>query len=227
VSDRAYRRTERYDPVAALAWRLRFGEIDPMRVAYAAALGHPVALQVVEPAELPADPRSRVELGVGQLSYVAAVRWAADLAETAVVRATHGDDLRPASAIAAARAWADCPCREHAITAGRALEAATDAMREASVASIAAWEAADTGTEEEIEESVAAARAWWAEQTAARLAQTAARLAASSTGAPRDRRIPGLPRTVAWLAEALDSANQSGALTWPEVFAGLANRLLA
>jgi len=61
MSDRIIRSAEQADPIIALAWRLRTDEIDPKRVAYAAALGHPVALQVMEPAWLPDSQLQRVE----------------------------------------------------------------------------------------------------------------------------------------------------------------------
>jgi len=189
MSDRSHRHAERYDPVAALAWRLRFGEIDRERVAYAAALGHPVALQVVEPAELPADPRERTEPGVRLLSHVEAVRWAADLAAVVVRAATHGDDLRPANAIAAARAWADCPCEEHR-------QAATQAATEAVELAEAAWAARDAAAAE--------AAAW---------------TAAAATAVPAMREA-----SAAWASAA---AVRSGVVNWHEVFADLANRLLA
>jgi len=115
MTDVALRRAERTDPVDALAWRLRHGEISMERVAYAAALGHRIALQVVEPAKLLEDKRNQVEQGAALLGSVKATRWVCDLAECAIAHAwIDVSDHRPAEAIAAARAWADCPCEEHA-----------------------------------------------------------------------------------------------------------------
>jgi len=114
MSDVALRRAQRDDPTVALTWRLRHGEISVERVAYVAALGHRIALQVVEPAEISEDKRNQVEQGAALLGSVKATRWVCDLAECAVAHAwINVSDHRPAEAIAAARAWADCPCEAH------------------------------------------------------------------------------------------------------------------
>jgi hypothetical protein len=122
MSDQAMRLAERVDPAAALAWRIRCAEIAPERLAYAAALGHPTALQVAEPAELNAHWRTRCELGASLLRKVEAVRWGLDLAERAMTKAGEDatNDPRFAQGITAANAWVDCPCEEHRIAAWEA-----------------------------------------------------------------------------------------------------------
>jgi hypothetical protein len=190
MSDLALRRAEReHDVVNVLAARIRCAEISPDRVAYAAALGHPAALLIAEPAELPAEPRERSARGARLLGHVETVRWACDLAERAVDHAWTTFDPRPADAIAAARRWADCPCEEHRQDAE------------------AAWTSAE------------AALPVWPERMAVEvvLATMAAAEAAEA----------GVPTWAAWAAaEAAENAVLSGAMTRPEVFHDLAERLL-
>ena len=140
MSDARTRTLERSDTASAalLAARLRAGEVSRERVAYAAALGHPVALAVVEPSALPGTHRAQAERGCEILGHVGLVRWACDLEEAALAEHWRSDDTRPAEAIAAARAWAECPCEEHqeaARAATRAAWAAGEAEAEA-----AAWD---------------------------------------------------------------------------------------
>jgi len=127
MSDVALRRAQRDDPITTLAWRLRTDAITHERVACAAMLGHESALQVAESVELAATPRLAAKRGAKLLGQVEAVRWAADVAEQAVERVwTNVSDRRPAEAIAAARAWMDCPCENHAKRAAAAVYAATE-----------------------------------------------------------------------------------------------------
>lgn len=88
MSDLALRAAGRtLDSAAALAWRLRTNELDRRRVAYSASLGHEVALQVVEPAVLPAEHLERAEQAARLLGRVDAARWARALADLTVTHA--------------------------------------------------------------------------------------------------------------------------------------------
>lgn len=160
MSDLAHRRAERSDPAAALAWRLREGGISHERVAYAAALGNTVALEVCEPIELPAASPSwefsRARHGARLLGPVGAGQWAYGLAKRAAAWESSWTGADPAGPV---------------VDADRAMEAATRAM----------W----------ADEPV------WAEEKHV------------------------------WAAEAALSAVESGAITWDEVLASLAERLLA
>ena len=199
MTDTALRQAHRADPVAALAWRLRTDAITHERVAYAATLGHETALQVVEPAKLPRGPRTRTQCGAVLLSPIEAVRWATDLAELAVDRAwTDASDTRPADAIAAARAWADCPCEEH-VTRVR-------------VAAHAAWSVNISRSARAAAE--AAARAGFAAFATA--------VPAEATATKKKKKMAATT-AVMWAA---DAAVKSGAITWDEVFASLAERLV-
>jgi hypothetical protein len=163
-------------------------ELDPERVAYAAALGHPAALEVIEPAVLPTTQRKRVERGAKLLGRVGSVRWACDLADHALDHAwTDKSDTRPAEAIAAARVRAGCPRTDHTGTS-------------------AVWSAPCAAL---------AARAPWA---AARSALASAQ--SSSVYQPEEVRV-------VQVAAAAWEAVLSGAITWDEVLADLAERLLA
>lgn len=70
---------------------------------------------------------------VDALGHVEATRWACDVAELASDR---WPNEAPAAVVEAARAWADCPCREHAVEA-RACSFAVDVYSAASAA--VAW----------------------------------------------------------------------------------------
>ena len=122
----------------SLRQRIRAGELDERRVQLAAWLGYEPALQAAEPVgpEAPAwaadwSPARRVLRWGGVLTHVEIVTLSCDFAE----RLPQEDAGR--AAIAAARAWAACPCEEHRQAAKAAAEAAW-----AAAASGAAWAAA-------------------------------------------------------------------------------------
>jgi len=197
MSDLSMRRAEHSDSVTTLICRLCLGQIAPERVAYAAALSNPVALALIEPAELPADPRERSAYAARPLSHIEAVRWAADLAELAIKHAWDTNyDQRPAEAIAATRRWAGCPCEHHraAVVMARAsvMDLSSTSWPSLSVTSWAAVYAT-------------ALTAVWAADAAA----WAAVWATKGAG---------------WVAQA---AVRSGAITWDGIYIDLADRLVA
>ena len=166
------------DPTALLAARLRAGDVSPERVALAAALGHAAALELSDPAALPGDPRKRAQAACEALGKVESVRWACDLADRALAHAwTDSSDPRPAKAVAAARAWADCPCEAHRAAAARGARATLEPAPAATAAAVATA---------------------WAVWTVWEV----------------------------WAAWAGRDAVRSGAVTWPEAHAMLAERLL-
>ena len=152
VTDRTTRTAERLaaagDPAARaryLVARLRTGTVSREQVALAARLGAPVAREVLpgEPLVDWADYTARkaaiaeTQAIVGRPSVV---RCAADWAER-VLPAWERDragDGRPRVAIAAARAWADCPCEGHEAAAKAAADAASDASASAYAAAASA-----------------------------------------------------------------------------------------
>jgi len=156
VTDRTTRTAERLaaagDPAARaryLVARLRTGTVSREQVALAARLGAPVAREVLpgEPLVDWADYTARkaaiaeTQAIVGRPSVV---RCAADWAER-VLPAWERDragDGRPRVAIAAARAWADCPCEGHEAAAKAAADAASDASASAYAADAAYYASA-------------------------------------------------------------------------------------
>ena len=121
--------TTRAQPTAFLRQRIRSGELDERRVQLAAWLGYEPALQAAEPVgpeDVPSwaadwSPAHRVLRWGGALTHVEIVTLACDFAE----RVPQEDAGR--AAIAAARAWASCPCEEHR-QAAKAAEAAASAV---------------------------------------------------------------------------------------------------
>lgn len=134
--DRELRGAERSgDPVALLRARLRAGELTEAHVALAARLGHTAARGIVSDETLVdwADAyqrRQAIEASRELLGDTLPVRVAADWAERALpawensgLGGNHPHNKRPREAIAAAKAWAACPCEKHRLEAERAYEA--------------------------------------------------------------------------------------------------------
>lgn len=127
------------DPGAVLRWRMRAGQLTPERVTLAARLGHPVARQLypdVEPLVWEEQAGAAVESARKLVDKALQARVTADWAERVLPRweGQHPTDARPRVAIAAARAWAACPCAEHeaaAEVASAAAEAAAYESRQA------------------------------------------------------------------------------------------------
>ena len=113
--------------------RIRSGDLARARVAYAAALGHSAAREATEPAELPTGADRWTLLGAGRwpcllaglrlLSRPEITRYACLVAGLALSRSEPdlediGGQVAAARAgIAAALAWADCPCDRHRLGA--------------------------------------------------------------------------------------------------------------
>jgi hypothetical protein len=122
------------DAAGVLRARLRAGELTQQHVELAARLGHPAALELFPDAP-PVDwensdaPDVAIATARDLLTKTLPARVAADWAERAlrVWEGRHPNDPRPRKAIAAARAWAGCPCREHQKAVGAADRAASDA----------------------------------------------------------------------------------------------------
>jgi hypothetical protein len=129
--DRDLREAERSgDPVAVLRERLRAGELTRKHVELAASLGHPVAGALYpEAAALvwtaqALEAKAKAVLEASQLlGETLPARVAADWAESVLPvfeSMRPGINKVPREAIAAARAWAECPCEEHRLAAAAA-----------------------------------------------------------------------------------------------------------
>ncbi len=158
--DRRLRELERAgDPVALLRNRLRARQLTMEQVELAACLGHPAALALrpeVELGDWEIERSLRPDLRATQEVIRKAqarcgdtflARFAADCAERALDFwvAVHPEDSRPREAIAAARAWAECPCKPHKQLAADAARAARLVAREAAVADRSARQASAGG----------------------------------------------------------------------------------
>ena len=150
--DKDLREAERSgDAVRLLRERLRAGELTQAHVELAASLGHEATREVCPDVELrdwslPEWKHGTAAEASRLLSKQLLVRVAADWAERVlpVWEDEYPDEPAPSKAIAAARAWADCPCSKHQY---RAKFAAEDVEEEAvsagqdTRASHAAWAA--------------------------------------------------------------------------------------
>jgi hypothetical protein len=139
------------DGVALLKAKIRAGELTESDVEWAASLGHADARELCPDVE-------RVDWGkhAGDHARATAMRQLTQVLDKTVAARVATDwatrvspsweernprDRAPQEAIAAARAWADCPCDEHGARAKQAHDAARIAAEQAYDAAEAAWEA--------------------------------------------------------------------------------------
>jgi hypothetical protein len=129
--DRDLREAERSgDPVALLRERLRAGELTQAHVELAASLGHAAARELCPEVELVVDwyyeSHDAITAAASLLGETLPARIAADWAERGLPlwKPKSPRDNAPRDAIAAARAWANCPCEAHKVAASEAAAAA-------------------------------------------------------------------------------------------------------
>ena len=130
--DRDLRRAQRSgDRTALLAARLRAGEVTQAHVALAASLGHSAALALMPEVERvdwddSGARKTAISDATSLVGETLPARVAADFAERLLSKWEEQNprDTRPRDAIAAARAWAECPCDAHRAEAHVAATAA-------------------------------------------------------------------------------------------------------
>lgn len=115
--ERRARQGDRGAAVAALAQRLRAGEVDHDALRLAALLGDPAACALLGPDAPPAPPTAH-DLARALQGFDPGVAIRATITATRATSATadprHGWDLaRARAAVDAAEAWLRCPCRPH------------------------------------------------------------------------------------------------------------------
>jgi hypothetical protein len=122
------------ESVAALAGARRHGTAREDVLAALAALGHEPARAVLGVAPAPAAELSKwfEPLAPFATREVTVIAGTAALASFLPLwDAVQGEDDRPRRALAAARAWADCPCKEHLDATAAAIVAANEARAKA------------------------------------------------------------------------------------------------